>query len=281
MVLETKGQRLVAAVATARERARQAGELPTRPVPETLPEMEALGFVLLSQSQLPADEDRRAKEFCASFPVKGWYRDYKPWVDVLREYVAALGPRRVMESGCNTGRNLYYLRQAFPELECFGADINAEAVAAGRKEFGLDLVTASEEILERLPADSFDLVFTVSVRDHVPDVGCVCRGLLRCARQAVVRLEVALPVEDKVLRHFDHATGGLLDSAYYFSYFWDYERLVRDLGAASVEGRAVYLHPEQLGPYYKTFLVFKRVPNPPLAETRQEAALCNQGPGAD
>jgi SAM-dependent methyltransferase len=255
-VLEGNARRLVAEVQAERERARRAGELPRCPIPETPQEMEELGFEVIAPERFPPDEEARAKQFWASYPVKSWYQKYQPWVDVLCEYVRALKPRKVMEFGCNVGRNLHHSREAFPGLEVYGVDINAAAVAAGRQEFELNLDVANEEIFDHLPPDSFDLIYTVSVLDHMPAVERVCRGMLRCSRGAVLCLEVALPLSGKVVRHFDHGRQEVLDSTGY-SYSWDYEAIFRSLGAAWVEVRSTYLHPASLGPYYKAFLAYR------------------------
>lgn len=74
--------------------------------------------------------------------------------------------------------------------------------------------------------------------------------------RAVYLLEVALPVEGKVLRHFDHAAGAVLNSTD-ASYSWDLERRLRAHPRVwRLDRRPVYLHQASLGPYYASYLAW-------------------------
>jgi FkbM family methyltransferase len=249
--------RLVPQAKQQGDRELTSGQQVRRPIPKTAAEMRDLGFVVVPPDQFPPDEDELAKQWWSQRPVAGFYREHQPWVDLLRDYVAALRPKTVMEFGCNVGRNLYYLRETFPELDLLGVDINSAAVEYGRAEFGLDLEVGDERIFQRFEADSFDLILTLSVLDHIAGIRSVCRELLRCSRHNVLCIEVSLPLEGKVSRHFDHRAQEVMDTTPY-SYSWDYARVFRELGAPRVDVQSAFLHETSLHPYYKAFVVHKR-----------------------
>ncbi len=255
-VYHASAHKLIKVVRAKRQEMISSGAQVNYPIPVSAVELKRLGFVIKPPSEFPNDEEEKAKAFWAGYPVKEWYRQYQPWVDVLSEYVAALRPARVMEFGCNVGRNLHYLREAFPDVQFTGVDINAAAIEKGRSELGLDLQVASEDVFDHLAADSIDLIYTVSVLDHMPRIDRVARGMLRCARGHVLCLEVSLPVEGKVLRHFDHSKQEPRESTGH-SYSWDCKRALQSAGASWTDVRSIYMHPASLGPYYKAFLAYK------------------------
>jgi ubiquinone/menaquinone biosynthesis C-methylase UbiE len=255
-VYHANARELIRIVKAKRQQLVSSGAQANYPIPVSPAELKRLGFLIKPPSDFPDDEEEKAKAFWAGYSVKEWYRQYQPWVDVLLEYMAALRPERVMEFGCNVGRNLYYLREAFPEVQFTGVDINAAAIEKGRAELGLDLQVANEDIFEHLAADSLDLIYTVSVLDHMPRIDRVARGMLRCARRHVLCLEVSLPVEGKVLRHFDHSKQQTRESTGY-SYSWDCRQALQSAGASWTDVRSIYMHPASLGPYYKAFLAHK------------------------
>jgi len=148
------------------------------------------------------------------------------------------------------------IRRTLPDAQLMGLDVNAEAVAAGVEATGLDLRRGDEASLADLQSGAFDLVFTVSVLDHIADVDVILGELLRCARQALYLLEVDLPVEGKVVRHRDHAAGEVRESTG-ASYSWDLARRLGDHPRVwRLDKRPIYLHPKALGPYYTGYLAW-------------------------
>jgi len=58
---------------------------------------------------------------------------------MVREIVR-LAPKKVLEIGCGTGRNLIELKQLCPEVECYGVDASEEMLEVGRnKSLGLGI----------------------------------------------------------------------------------------------------------------------------------------------
>ena len=109
------------------------------------------------------------------------------------------------------------------EIEVFGVDINDQAIAYAQ-ESGLNVAIADEDILDLFPVDSFDVVFSVSVLDHLPYPTPVLANLARIARRAVLLLEPWLGEEGKVVRNFNVQQNSMIDTTPY-SYSWNYVTL--------------------------------------------------------
>jgi SAM-dependent methyltransferase len=106
---------------------------------------------------------------------------------------------RILEVGCNVGRNLAYLADAgYSELE--GVEINSSAVDLLRRTYpqlaGTTIhIGAAEEVLPDLPGP-YDLVFTMAVLMHVhPESSVIFDELVRLS-------DVILAVEPAPGRHF-------------------------------------------------------------------------------
>jgi hypothetical protein len=79
----------------------------------------------------------------------------------------------------------------------------------------------------------------------------------------VLFLEVTLPVEGKVLRHFDHKAGAVRTSTEAsYSWFVD-QHLAGHPRIWRLDCRPCYLHSASLGPYYWAYLAFLDEPRRP------------------
>src|SRR5580765_4557008 len=154
---------------------------------------EASGFTVKPVEELADSEVKDAKTYWSSLAVPDFYKKTQAhWADFMTDQVLSLRPRSVLEFGCNVGRNLFALRERATGLILKGVDINAEAVAFGRQERGLDLSQADETFLQAQATDAFDVIFTVSVIDHVPNPKPVLTEMVRVARLGVLLLEPSL-----------------------------------------------------------------------------------------
>ncbi len=241
---------------------REQKELLFPPLPETAAEVAAQGFEVVDPAQIAPEEDAHAKGFWSQH-VSPFYVEHKPWATMVAEWARHLGARSVLEFGCHVGRNLAAIREVLPDCRLLGLDINAEAVRAGRERNELDLRCGNEQMLAEFGDGAFDFVFTVSVLDHIPDIARVCQELVRVAARAVLFLEVTLPVEGKVLRHFDHKAGAVRTSTE-ASYSWFVDRhLAGQPRIWRLDCRPYYLHSASLGPYYWAYLAFLEEPRRP------------------
>src|SRR5437660_7606907 len=82
--------------------------------------------------------------------------------------------KSVFEFGCHAGRNLYYIKQEFLDVEVHGIDINQEAVEIGKKKFALPIEVGDELSLLSIRDNSYDVVFTVSVIHHLLEPEKIC-----------------------------------------------------------------------------------------------------------
>ena len=225
-------------------------------LPETARDLEVQGFVVTNPDTFETTEVDQAKAFWREYEVKPWYQDYKPWAGLLAELVRDLEPASVLEFGCNQGRNLARIGQVRPQARLVGIDLNPQAIKTGREMTGLDLRVGDEQALWEFNQGRFDLVFTVSVLDHIPQIGPVIEALLHCADKYLFLLEVRLPLEGRVERHFDHRAGRARSSTQ-ASYSWHLEKNLADHPRVwRMDSRPCYLHSASLGPYYRSHLIF-------------------------
>lgn len=82
--------------------------------------------------------------------------------DKLRKTYKDLIPESTFEFGCNVGMNIKDLPNHY------GIDINNEAILKGR-ELGINVYLGDEKELNVMPDNSYELVMTSSILDHIPD----------------------------------------------------------------------------------------------------------------
>jgi SAM-dependent methyltransferase len=92
-----------------------------------------------------------------------YFAQYK--IDIVRAEICR-PVRRVLEFGCGIGRNIPFLRRAYPNAVIVGSDIsNASLDIARQQNAGVEFVEESENMKFD---DKFDLVFVAGVFHHVP-----------------------------------------------------------------------------------------------------------------
>jgi ubiquinone/menaquinone biosynthesis C-methylase UbiE len=153
------------------------------------------------------------------------------------------------------GRNLLALRERVPGIRLQGVDVNAEAVAFGRRERGLDLLHGDENFLKAQVDNGFDVIFTVSVLDHLPDPLPILREMVRVARLGVLLLEPSLSEEGKLVKCVNPEPEDVIEVTPY-SYFWNYTRLFSTL-PGHFSKQHYPLEGTRLGPYYWLFRLLK------------------------
>jgi SAM-dependent methyltransferase len=199
--------------------------------------------------QFPASSDPDILVSCELRPdeaeaAKDWYRDSNhqerffvgpppEYTLFMSEMIASMQPESVLEFGCNAGRNLGLLRTYLPAARLVGVDVNEAAINAGKEKFDFALHVADENWLPSQPTDSFDVVFTISVLDHIPDVRPTGAEIARVCRRYVALLEIHHHSPGKVQQM--RAPDGSPVPGYPYSYFHDYRAYFeRELGWACV-----------------------------------------------
>lgn len=116
--------------------------------------------------------------------------------ELLVELIADL-PRdaRILEVGCNVGRNLAWLHdEGWPHVA--GVEISAHAIALLRETYPqLGEIEVhqgrAEDVLPTLPDDSFDLVFTMAVLEHIHPSSSIVFDRMAALAPQVLAIEPA------------------------------------------------------------------------------------------
>jgi SAM-dependent methyltransferase len=94
---------------------------------------------------------------------EAYFARYK--VDILRREVPAT-TKRLLEYGCGIGRNIPFLRAAFPDATIAGSDISAASLEIARKENpGVEFFV---EQSDTDVADPYEVIFIAGVFHHIP-----------------------------------------------------------------------------------------------------------------
>lgn len=147
-----------------------------------------------------------------------------PYAVAICDLVSSMRPASVLEFGCNGGRNLALLRPNLPDARLVGIDINAKNIKRGREIFdGLDLSVGGVDDLAALPDDSFDVVLSVSVADHMPFPERALRNMLRVSKEYLVLYE---PTHDRLgkgnMNCYTTDAGLVSKPVFRYSYLHDY-----------------------------------------------------------
>jgi SAM-dependent methyltransferase len=203
---------------------------------------------------LPA-EDAEAKRFWSTTDDQPHrHAGSPPHVLSLVELCLAAEARRILEFGCYSGRNLAALRDAYraageldPEL--VGLDINARALEAG-VEAGLDLRLGDETALAGFGDAAWDVAFTISVLDHMPDPWPALEQLARIIARRLILIEPH-PLEGTGGKASVPAGEGARDEPMPFTYLHDYDALLIGLGLVQELDLPMPTHHHRVGPLYR------------------------------
>ena len=121
------------------------------------------------------------------------------WLKYINPYV-----QTAYEFGCGTGHNMVHLENK--GIKTFGSDLSEPATKIGIDR-GLHIVKEDESILMTLRSKSFDLVYTLSVLNHIKYIDWIMEELSRITHMQ--RIFIESPV--------------IPDNAHEFWYEHDYE----------------------------------------------------------
>lgn len=88
---------------------------------------------------------------------------------VAQTILPVLGSTSLLEVGCNSGRNLHYIRVAYPSMSLKGIDVNPRAIEYARATKPEILFELSDVNNWTEDNDSWDCALTMSVIDHIPE----------------------------------------------------------------------------------------------------------------
>lgn len=100
---------------------------------------------------------------------------------VFREYITdhaaafvPTPPTRILDLGCGGGQLSIVLHDLYPQADLVGIDRSPVALAAARRQPGLEQATFVEgDIQQTLPPGPFDLIYTSMVLSHIPALATV------------------------------------------------------------------------------------------------------------
>jgi SAM-dependent methyltransferase len=92
----------------------------------------------------------------------GYFAQYK--IDITKSISA--NPATILEFGCGIGRNIPFLKKAFPRSNIIGTDISLESLAVAQKTNPeVQFIPTTELSSSNM---RFDLIFVASVYHHIP-----------------------------------------------------------------------------------------------------------------
>ena len=168
--------------------------------------------------------------------------------------------RRIFEFGCDTGGNLQYFMDRLPGVRAVGVDLR-DSVRALEHEYAgrYTGIVGDETALAHRGDREFDLAFTVSVLDHIPDevaVEHVLDGLIRISRRVLllepwiegVQGDVSGKTRDQVKPGLERGHKRFAPT----SYMWNFNAM---LAKRSVDWRRtpMPLHSASQGPFFQLY----------------------------
>ena len=116
--------------------------------------------------------------------------------------------KSILEFGCASGPNLYWLGREFPGTECYGVDISEKAIREGQKFFkkenikNVSLKAGGAGSLKKFGAKSVDLIFTDATllyfgKDKIKNI---LNEILRVAGKKIIFFEMHHDQPDSVFR---------------------------------------------------------------------------------
>ncbi len=207
-------------------------------------------------TDLGPSETEDAKQFWRQTELMGKSYGARPPEYALKiaRLIAAGQPESVFEFGCNAGRNLEQLRTLLPSARLAGVDINAASIRFGRSR-GFDIWVGDERILAGFPDNSWDLTFTISVLDHVPDHRPIANELLRVSRKYMLLYEPCVRGRVGKIEEPERASDDRRVVPY--SYLHNYYELGDTSDARLLLDESIPVKPTGVGPYYRAMLFSK------------------------
>ena len=213
---------------------------------------------LIPIDQLASSEEKEAKDYWSTTKSMGLGYGNKPpdYAKIVARTIVDLSPKTVFEFGCNAGRNLLLVRDLNQSIHLSGIDINQDSIEFGKKNNRLDLTAGDETYLQQLDDNQVDLVFTVSVLDHVPDFKSIAKELIRISKKNLVLFEPYIEGKSGKIANDTNLQDApsTKNTVIAYSYLHDYLELQDE--ARLISKKTIQVKPGGLGPYY-TLMIFE------------------------
>lgn len=101
----------------------------------------------------------------------------------------------LIDLGCNSAPNLMALREAGVTAELSGIDINEEAIAYGKKQFGqlgYDIRLEARSLYDIDITQKFDIVISTAVLQHIPpsEISQVLNSIFKITKKRIVIIDL-------------------------------------------------------------------------------------------
>lgn len=179
---------------------------------------------------------------------------------IRREFPDA---KSVTEYGCGIGRNVLFLKQQMPQLECYGYELCSPGVKIARDaadRFGLDVQYGQLDYVAGAEADyvfpKTDVAFTMYSLEQLPRTNKLAvENILRHVSQGSIHIE---PVRENYPYTLRGIVGRL--DQWKADYLRDFERNVSSIALAEIKRE--YLDSSHSPLVYPTRYVLKKPPSP-------------------
>ncbi len=110
------------------------------------------------------DYDNILKEQLSFFSEDDkYFAQYK--VRLVHKY-SSTSPKKILEFGCGTGRNLAYFKEMFPSAQIYGADISDKSIAVAKEQNPFAICHCLDDDFMS-SSQNFDLIFIAGVFHHI------------------------------------------------------------------------------------------------------------------
>jgi len=217
-------------------------------------------MMAIAKSTAP-NEDMDAKSYWKSTEQMGLgYGGGVPhYADTVSSLISRLAPESVFEFGCNGGRNLDLVSKKSGLRALAGVDINESSVKYGIEQYGLNLRVGDEKTLSEYQDNSWDIVFTISVLDHIPEPMMTLTELKRITGCYLLLCEPYLCGAEGRIDGED-AEGDFSKVAPY-SYYHDYYRMLEELSMTRLLDIVLPTGDRSVGMSYRLMLCTKKKQN--------------------
>lgn len=197
------------------------------------------------------------------------YKQPAHYTEVILQFIKLSFAKKILEFGCGSGRNLNQLNDFFEKQtveENFyllrGIDINQHLIEYGKTNFSknLELIIGDENSIKKEKNNFYDLIFTVSVLDHLPDPSLTIQELIKKTKRYIIFLEPFNPDIKKTEKIENISTIWKKQSttqATPYTYFHNYKLYFKQNKLDIVLELPLPTHLGKIGPFYKLFLVQK------------------------
>jgi glycosyltransferase involved in cell wall biosynthesis/SAM-dependent methyltransferase len=204
-------------------------------------------------------EIQDAKAYWKSEGVHPSSYEFTPhYVAAISEIINSIKAESIFEFGCGSGRNLDALSKVVANRYAYfkGVDINEHLVSYGRDRFGVDVSLGDETYLGDIEDKSYDVVFTISVLDHIPDPKSVLNNIARICKGVCIFIEPchSLPESRRLVGVKDSKYSSLPDASAPFTYVHNVSDLLKFCGLQVALDIPFPTHASRSGPLYRLWV---------------------------